>query len=299
MIAALATVALMTDHASPHRWAWLLTAPALAGLAVSFLLPTVSALAPLLVVATGAAGLMVLRWLAARRPGHLGAYLARQPRVRWAGLLALALGLSVYGAAAVVDGAPVAVDDDELYPQVYKVDFDRTYSVLVFTDRGREIPLAESLDAVPDLLAQAGQRLLAHAGLTQRVIPVADPDARSNCHGWVFTGGRYWVRAKHIDLILADNGYALVDEPAVDDVVIYRDVTGAVTHTGLVRGVARDGRALVESKWASYGRFLHLVGDHPYGGKAAFYHSARPGHLLRGLEAASPPPRRLAGVAET
>ena len=44
------------------------------------------------------------------------------------------------------------------------------------------------------------------------MIARAKPDATHNCHGWLFTGGRYWVAGDQVEDILADNGYAQVWE---------------------------------------------------------------------------------------
>src|SRR5205807_1160464 len=82
----------------------------------------------------------------------------------------------------------------------------------------------------------------------------APPDATSNCHGWVFTGGRYWVKGGAVEDILRDNGYRTVEDPRPGDLVVYRDDQGAVSHTGVVSSVGADGLVLVESKWSWLGR---------------------------------------------
>ena len=56
-----------------------------------------------------------------------------------------------------------------------------------------------------------------HAGemgyLTRRRLETAlirtdEADVRYNCHGFVFTGGRYWIRGGYVEHILKDNGYS-------------------------------------------------------------------------------------------
>ena len=107
------------------------------------------------------------------------------------------------------------------------------------------------------------------------------------CHDWVFTGGRYTLTGDP-QAILEDNGYAEVQLPRAGDLAVYRDQSsGTLMHTGVVRSVGEGGAVLVESKWAWMGRYLHPAGVYCYpGAVCTFYHSARSGHLLRGLEAA-------------
>src|SRR5262249_49733975 len=103
------------------------------------------------------------------------------------------------------------------------------------------------------------------------------------CHGWVFAMGQAWISGAAVDTILDDNGYASVDDPAVGDLVVYRDGTGKVLHSGIVRGVAGDERILVESKWGALGIYVHAAGHTGYADNFKFYRSKRQGHLLRGL----------------
>lgn len=110
----------------------------------------------------------------------------------------------------------------------------------------------------------------------------------SNCHGWVFTGGRYLLLGHQVDGILSDNGYTAVSDPAAGDVCVYRDQGGRVTHTGLVRAVLDDGTVLVESKWGRLGVYLHAVGESCYGTEFAYHRTDRGGHLLSGLGESGP-----------
>jgi hypothetical protein len=148
------------------------------------------------------------------------------------------------------------------------------------TDLSREIELFQydvvNAPVVLDELLVDGE------ALNQKVIRIAGPDAACNCHGWVFTGGRYGVPTEAVDTILADNGYQVVHDVQENDVVVYRDLLDRVRHTGLVRFVGTDGLVLVESKWGPLGLYLHAPQDQPYGTLYAFFRSFRPGgHELR------------------
>ncbi len=152
------------------------------------------------------------------------------------------------------------------------------------TDRGTAIDLfaaANPLDtaAMSEMEAQS-PTLNNLSGRYLRRKPGGD---ESNCHGWVFTGGRYLLLGHFIDVILSDNGYATVTDPAAGDVCVYRDPLGQVTHTGLVRAVLDDGTVLVESKWGRLGVFLHGVGESCYGTRFTYHRTARGGHQLGGL----------------
>jgi hypothetical protein len=146
------------------------------------------------------------------------------------------------------------------------------------TDLGGEIVLfrydgSRSPETLADILVQQEE-------LSQKVIRVAGPEAACNCHGWVFTDGRYGVSSEDVDRILADNGYQIVEPPQEGDIVIYRDALDRPSHTGLVRFVGADGLVLIESKWGPLGIYLHTPTDQPYGRNYHFYRSARPGHVL-------------------
>ena len=77
------------------------------------------------------------------------------------------------------------------------------------------------------------------------------------------------MRGREVATLLADNGYQIVEHPAVNDVVVYRGGEGTILHTGMVRGVLDDGTVLVESKWGLEGRYLHRPEDQPYSRSSA------------------------------
>jgi hypothetical protein len=151
------------------------------------------------------------------------------------------------------------------------------------TDKGRHVKVSRPVPW-PERAAVrnvAQERLLKSPDIQAKVIALEVGSAECNCHGWVFTGGLYWIPGEAIELILEDNCYQKVSAPRIGDLAIYRDENGAITHTAVVRAMIRDGLVLVESKWGELGPFLHPVDVHPYDGSAHAYHrSQRDGHLL-------------------
>ena len=151
--------------------------------------------------------------------------------------------------------------------------------VCVETDLGRKIDVfiysqSEGAEAAEDTT-------LSDDRLAHEVIRLAGPDPACNCHGWVFTGGKYGVPGENVDAILSDNGYTIVRDAEEADLVVYRDLAGEVLHSGLVRLVGADGLILVESKWGPLGLYLHPPEAQPWGHNITYYRSPRQGHLLK------------------
>jgi hypothetical protein len=167
------------------------------------------------------------------------------------------------------------------------------------TDRGRQVPLYEMPEsALPTgLLTEMERGMTDEWGPALRVIRTGAADRRSDCHGWVFADGQWWMLGRVLKTILEDNGYAAVDEPAAGDLVIYRDGPHEVTHSGVVYAVAPNRRVLIESKWAWLGTHLHRPDDHPYGGRPTYYRSPRAGHrlVISAEDGVSPKPKVLRG----
>ena len=115
---------------------------------------------------------------------------------------------------------------------------------------------------------------------TSTLIHRGEADSSSNCHGWVFTGGRFLLRGEGVERILQGNGYSVVSTPSAGDIVIYRNESGNILHTGLVQGVLNEGTVIIESKWGTDQRFLHRPEDQPYSTSFAYYRSDRTGHLI-------------------
>ncbi|HEX5104251.1 MAG TPA: hypothetical protein VFV87_10595, partial [Pirellulaceae bacterium] len=141
----------------------------------------------------------------------------------------------------------------------------------LLTDRGRLVPLYKA-QVTGDISGYS--EYSEHAFADQR-IRRADDDVHANCHGWVFTGGTRLLRGRGVEMILEDNGYHLVKEPAAGDVIVYRDCMNQIIHTGLVRTALDDGLVLVESKWGIEGRYLHRPEDQYYSKTYQYYRSTR------------------------
>jgi hypothetical protein len=117
--------------------------------------------------------------------------------------------------------------------------------------------------------------------LSLHAIRTAGPDPRSNCFGWIFTNGEYWLDSGDIDRILHDNGYMAVESPAPGDLIIYRARDNTILHCGLVRAVESDGLVIIESKLGWIGRFLHAPEFQPNAAYRQYFHTARPDHRIR------------------
>ena len=154
---------------------------------------------------------------------------------------------------------------------------DRAFGI---TDKGNYIPLYR-LDAdfstfvTYSETADGKYTSFVHEGIQRN-----GPDQNANCHGWVFTGGRFLLKGNDVDIILADNHYVEVAIPEPGDVVVYRDGANRILHTALVQGILRDGTIISESKWGVDKRFLHLPDDQPYSSIYTYYRTTRPHHLI-------------------
>lgn len=158
---------------------------------------------------------------------------------------------------------PIALGELRTLPNLYGV-----------TDLGRPIELSRWVskdeDATFETLQIPGPL---HGGM-QRGEATED----TNCHGWIFTGGRHFLSGRMVDRILDDNGYHIVSDPEPNDVVVYRNAQQEVLHTALVRGRLNDGLVIVESKFGVGARFLHLPEDQPYSPRFEFYRTDRGRH---------------------
>ena len=155
---------------------------------------------------------------------------------------------------------------------------DRQYEAT--TDVDNDIPLyrLETGDREFDEYASSvGEKLSSfnHLGIRRQ-----DADKMANCHGWVFTEGRFLLKGMDVDRILCDNHYFIVKDPKPGDIVIYRNEDGGILHTALVQGILRDGNVITESKWGIDQRFLHLPANQPYSEFYEYYRTNRPNHLI-------------------
>jgi hypothetical protein len=151
------------------------------------------------------------------------------------------------------------------------------------TDRGRKVRLFTApVQSMPEAALKVQERrMMQHWNLSGGLIRKAPPDGRADCHGWTFTDGRWWIQGPDVPLILEDNGYEPVSRPQAGDLVVYCDLSGTITHTGVVFAVGERQEILVESKWCWLGRYLHAPESQPYGTQFGYYRSPRGSHGLR------------------
>jgi hypothetical protein len=198
--------------------------------------------------------------------------------VAFAGLALLTLSVVRYenGLSAKIDGDSGDLELLGFLPERV-ADTER----LAITDRGRSITLWRPKSAMSDdeIVSREVRSLkLAHASV--EITRTAEGSVDSNCHGWVFTGGRAILANNEVDLILADNGYEITEQPRPGDLAIYRNGE-TVSHTAIVRAVEPGRPVVVEGKWSWMGVYRHAVGDSIYGRQYAYYRSPRADHLLK------------------
>jgi hypothetical protein len=273
-----------------------------AGLAslVPFLDDLAPARRPLLGLAALCATCPLLSTAYPRRFLSAAVALVGQCRAQGAALLAASLALIV--------GLPVLLEREAAGARLARGEFaDHPVSahhtpkpVTARTDRGNPVTvfdLGDHLALVDEEAAEAQLTQVRNLGL--RLIRTAPPDGRCNCHGWVYTGGRYLVAAGDVDRILHDNGYEAVTGPRVGDLVVYRAQGGCPAHSAVVRVATDDGLVLLESKWNTLGVYLHAPEDYAPGLTWTYYRSPRSGHVLRGLTPDSPAPGKTAAGERT
>jgi hypothetical protein len=239
---------------------------------------------PLVALAGAGLACLALSWAGTRWLLATGLACAASPRVQGATLLAatplLLLGWcwaweqQVTRSTRQENRVPDGPVPGGYSAKPHAVRTDRGTVLMVFDVASHETVPADEADEAA---------LIASRGLGLRVIRTAPPDRGSNCHGWVFTGGHYWVDSTDVEGILTENGYEVVSTPRMGDLAIYRD-HGTIAHSSVVQAVTDSGLVLLESKWARLGRFLHAPEDYCYPAPYLFYRSPRAGHLLAGLD---------------
>jgi hypothetical protein len=272
----------------PSSRRWIRTFVLALGAVVTFV---VSGLAWAAVAVGVAAGTCVLLTRAAgpsraasRIPALAG--LLRRPRSCWGVVGVAGCALAAFGAERVLQAGAVG----EFRPTDWQeaigampdlVDAD---DVAVKTDGGTPMRLMRPKDPrTPERLFQLQDKILRKDLQRGRISRSGPADLQSNCFGWVFTGGRYWLFDEDVEQILKENRYSPVTAAAVGDVAIYRDVNDVISHVAIVRAARDDGTVLVEGKIGWMGVFVHRVQDSDYGQRYTFYRSPRRGHLLQGF----------------
>jgi hypothetical protein len=222
--------------------------------------------------------------------------LLRRPAARW-GLVALG-GLATVAASAITfqqtDDVLIEQGTADLELMVGKPPSQPSEREQAATDRGTRIVLREAISPrEAGELVGPEEKVLRDSRLADQVIRRGRPSDDSNCHGWVFTGGRFHLSPEDVELILKENGYEEVAEPQPGDLVVYRQ-GGTVAHTAVVRYVAEGQPAMVEGKWGTMGVFLHPADKSTYGTEYTYHRSARQDyngadrpHLLVGLGGAA------------
>jgi hypothetical protein len=221
---------------------------------------------------------------ASRIPALTG--LLQRSWFRWGVVGVAGCGLAAFGAERVLQAGAVG----EFRPTDWQEaigampDVVEAEDVAVKTDGGIPIRLMRPKDPrTPVRLFELQDKVLRKDFQRGRISRSGPADLQSNCFGWVFTGGRYWLFDEEVEQILKENGYGPVTAAAVGDVAIYRDVNDVISHVAIVRAVRDDGTVLVEGKIGWMGVFVHRVQDSDYGQRYTFYRSPRRGHLLQGF----------------
>jgi hypothetical protein len=207
-----------------------------------------------------------------------------QPQLQGVAFLALAVGFVFWWVQQSLNQIPDGSDMLTVRLEVDPSQLEEVSRLHATTDQGRPVTVYTLPTPVPRSdLAEAEKRMVVEHQMAQKQIRTAGPDNNYNCHGWVFTGGRYWIRGNDVPAILDDNDYRPVSAPIAGDVIVYRNEQDAVLHTGLVHSVAADGLILIESKWGWMGRYIHKPEDQTYGNRWTYYHSDRGLNGLHGL----------------
>lgn len=209
----------------------------------------------------------------------------RQPTPRW-GLVTFGGLLALVGSGLAFDRADQASIDQQMHDLELTMGRPPSQSTdrgQATTDRGTLIVLSEPVSPrAEDELLGAEHKTLREGRFNEQIIRRAGPTDYSNCHGWVFTGGKFLLSPDAVEAIVKENGYRETHEPQAGDLVVYRQ-NGTVAHTAIVRYVTEGQPVLVEGKWGSMGVFLHPADKSPYGSEYTFYRSGRNSHLLVGL----------------
>jgi hypothetical protein len=234
-----------------------------------------------------ALGLLPFALLASRRVMTGAASLVaalNRPVVRFAVLTFVGVGV-VLGSIVVSERddelaiAGAMAELEMLHGQVPTVPAEQ---IKASTDRGTRVVLKEPSAARDSQVLQGvEERYIRNNQLGETVMRRSGADDHTNCHGWVFTGGKFLVSGDDVETILKDNGYREHNEPQPGDLVVYR-LGPAVTHTAIVRYVTEGQPLLVEGKWGNLGVFVHPADKSPYGTDYKLYRSPRRGHLLAG-----------------
>jgi hypothetical protein len=270
------------------RWLTSLTALAVA-LAVAGVASFTALSVVALIIAAAFGAVRVVRSPLAIRLATATTAIVKSPAFGWCFIGIAGVALTALGALGIDQNFDVAELQDVSHVQdmVTMPAFGPEPAAFAQSDCGSAIALMAAADERdPDQLRTVELQILEGQHWNDCVIRRRPATDNCNCHGWVFTGGRYWVRPDEVEAILSENGYEPVTTPRPGDLTVYRNSGEEICHTAIVRAIMDDGVPMVEGKWGWMGVFLHRVGDSCYGKNFTYYHSERAGHLLAGLPAA-------------
>ena len=224
----------------------------------------------------------------------------RKPAVRW-GVVALSgLGVVLAGVVTFEQNDEFVIEQQmkDLELIIGKPQTKPAARTPAATDRGTPIVLKEAAEhREPSTLLEPEEKTLRASPIRDHMIRRSAPFDGSNCHGWVFAGGKFYLSPDDVEAILKENGYQEVHQPLPGDLVVYRQ-GGVVAHTALVRYVTEGQPVLVEGKWGVLGVYLHPADKSFYGTEYTFHRSARSGHLLVGLGGSPGPAEATNATAE-
>lgn len=205
---------------------------------------------------------------------------AEKPSIQAAAILAFGAGILAWQVWALKHELEQELSEaDRHMAALVMPDLKPLEQYVSLTDQGAVIPLWQMVDGMSD--EEEAERYLRQSKYEMKLIQTDGPDPRYNCHGWVFTGGKAWIRGSNVDQILREHEYVVVTNPSPGDIAVYRNDSGEVTHTALVRGRGENGTLILESKWGKLGRYIHTHDQHAYSVYACtFYSTARASHLL-------------------
>ncbi len=269
----------------PRTW-WTRAAIAVVGLSTAILSASVFIPGYAAPLAGVGAGILTLSSLARTSAVRRIVAQLRQPRLAWS---AVAVGGVAWMAAEFLrfDALENSLADAQI-AQLHAIAEVNPYvadeSRLAKTDRGSSIHMMTVAEEKSvEQLAAIESQTMQSALYQDYIIRRGPPDDSSNCHGWVFTGGKYAILGHEVDTIVAENDYSPMTAPHPGDLCLYRSDAGAVAHSAIVRSVLDDGTVLVEGKWGRFGVFLHPVAKSCYGENFSYYHSPRSTHVLNSI----------------
>lgn len=138
-------------------------------------------------------------------------------------------------------------------------------------DQNGDLVVAPALTNVYQSIMQAEMRCYQLRTKKDRPVIVyqASPAKRwrfkSNCHGYTFLAGDYWMLGDQVRPVLEDGGWKVVAPSNVrsNDIAIYRDLSSSIVHSAIVVGRDKNDKILVDSKDGFAQLRRSVMVDHP------------------------------------